>query len=259
MDKNLLRHIYKPSPCLGKDEVNAYLSGRLSGENLRRVENHLLDCPLCSDAVEGFESAAVPAGEEVEDFSSFKKKLELSSGGNIRHLTPYHTLRRSIAVAAVFALAVVAYWSFFHSPEGSELYKQYYTAYENDIPLNLRSSDSAQLLNLAFVQALNNYSQGQFSTSVSLFEEVLNTEPDNIPARFFAGLAYLETNQPDKAAECFTAVSGKRGNYSRQAAWYLILTHLKKNEKEEAKTLLDRFKQTGGYKSKEAAELKAKL
>ena len=72
MDKNLLPNIFMPSQCLAGEEVKAYLDGSISEEGRRRVENHLLDCPLCSDAVEGFELVDTAEVGMVEDFSSFK-------------------------------------------------------------------------------------------------------------------------------------------------------------------------------------------
>ena len=259
MDKNLLHHIYQPSPCLGKDEVRAYQEGKLAGGNLRRVENHLLDCPLCSDAVEGLKLYLPSPGLDLKHFSVFKKNLEASRGGVIRKIDPYRVMKRAVSIAALFAVGLFAYLSFFQSPDGEKLYQQFYTAYENDIPLNLRSTDSAQLLSPVFEKALNSYSLGQFAASIPQFEETLEGDPGNITARYFAGLACLENNQPEKAAGYFENVAGTSGTYAQKASWYLVLARLKMGEMDKARALLDEYVKRGGFKAREATELLDKL
>ncbi len=260
MDKNLHLDIFKTSTCLGREELDAYLHGRLSGAALRRVENHLIDCPLCSDAVDGLEESAAFGVAQLEDFSSFKKKLHQPSGGVIRKLNPYTLLKRSVSVAALLALGMFAYFSLFKS-SGSQLYEQFYTSYQNDIPLNSRSTDSAQLISPSFERALNSYSTGNFSASIPAFEETLKEEPDNAAACFFAGMACLEANQPEKAVSHLQKVKDQSNGYSQKAEWYLILAHLKSGDKAGAKSLLETYLSRSGdiFKADEAARLLKKL
>jgi hypothetical protein len=46
--------------CLSKQDVELYLSGRLSADQERKIELHLSECELCSDAIEGLHSAQIP-------------------------------------------------------------------------------------------------------------------------------------------------------------------------------------------------------
>lgn len=52
---------YRPlpaDPCLTQDQLFGYLDGRLSPVEMHAVEKHLLDCPFCSDALEGLEKVS---------------------------------------------------------------------------------------------------------------------------------------------------------------------------------------------------------
>ena len=49
-----MEKLFSSSKCLGQDEIQKYLKEQLTNQERFRVENHLLDCPLCTDAVEGF-------------------------------------------------------------------------------------------------------------------------------------------------------------------------------------------------------------
>jgi hypothetical protein len=53
----MINNIFKASACLTEAELKAYISQKLEGEELHRVECHLLDCELCSDAVEGLSTS----------------------------------------------------------------------------------------------------------------------------------------------------------------------------------------------------------
>lgn len=45
----------KESGHLGRNELPGCAEGKITGNNLHRIEKHLLDCELCSDALDGME------------------------------------------------------------------------------------------------------------------------------------------------------------------------------------------------------------
>jgi hypothetical protein len=257
MNGNILHKLYETSPCLSEQEVRDYLAGKSSGAGLHRVENHLLDCPLCSDAVDGAELAGLSALPVLENFSSFKKKLPELQEAKIRRLTPGKILARAAAIAAVVVLGAVAYLNLGQAPSGEKLYAQYYSFYENDIPLT-RSGDTAAL-NPAFSTALNDYSSRRFSQSIANFEKAIEEEPDNDAAYFFAGMACLEAKEWDKACQHLDGARKSGGAYASKAAWYLALAYLKIGKREEAKQVLEEFAKNGGSKAGEAQALMAKI
>lgn len=260
MDRTLHRHIFQPSTCLKPEEIQAYLNGSLGRDASRRVENHLLDCPLCSDAVDAFEEMGSAKIHAFEDFSDFKKKLPLSADtANIRQLPPSPMLKRLASVAAVLVVGMVGYFGLFRTPSTESLYHSYYTFYESDIPLNTRAVEGMSSLNPAFVQALNLYEDRNFPAAAEQFEAALAKEPSIESAHFFAGMAYMEAGQFEKAIEHFAPISRGAGMYARKAAWFSILAHIKLGKKAEAKALLEDFSQQGGYMMTEANELKEKL
>lgn len=54
-----MKPIFQIHQCLSEENIKGYLTNRLSEEERFRVENHLLDCPLCSDAVDGYAAMEV--------------------------------------------------------------------------------------------------------------------------------------------------------------------------------------------------------
>ncbi len=258
MDGNLQQQIFKPTPCVSHEELRQYLGRRMTREGLRRVENHLLDCPLCSDAVDGCEESGSHLTDDLEDFDSFSKKLPGQSTATVRQLQPGGYFRQAAAIAAMLVVGAVAYFSYAKSPSGPQLYAQYYTAYENDIPISLRRPGLSDV-DPNFGQALTAYNQRQFSQANMLFERALQQQPDNEAARFFAGLSYLESNQTGKASAYLGTVANSTGVYAKKAAWYLILSDLKAGKKAEAKARLDKFIEAGDYMVNEAKGLREKF
>ncbi len=258
MDGNLQKLTFKPAACVSQEELRQYLSGDMNRQGLRRVEDHLLDCPLCSDAVDGFEASGEHATDDVEDFDSFRRKLPLTSTDNIRQLQPGSGLRRAIAVAAVLVVGAVAYFSFSQAPTGPELYAKYYDNYENDIPVSLRRPGLSDV-DPNFAQALNSYTEHKYSQANMLFGRAIQAQPDNEAARFFAGLSLLESNQTEKASSYLSTVANGTGVYAKKAAWYLIMCDLKADNKASAKERLDKFIETGEIMVVEAKSLRDKL
>ncbi len=53
MKKNI-HNIFDKSACLTYREIENYISGDMTKDEIRRVELHIADCPMCSDEVEGY-------------------------------------------------------------------------------------------------------------------------------------------------------------------------------------------------------------
>ena len=258
MGKNLLQHIYRPSKCLAEAEIKGYLAGSIKAEGKRRVENHLLDCPLCSDAVEGFEQlgATHPQFHLLEDFSTLTQKLAPQEGGKIRRLTPGKVLLRA---AAAVVILLVSYFTLLQSPSGDQLYSQFYSSYQNDIPLDMRNGGEVSTLNPVFEGALKHYASGRFAESLPLFEEALRSEADSDAIRFYAGMAALETNQFEKASGFFASFKNHQGGYAQKAHWYQALVAIKLGDKETAKNILDGLIAKGSFNEAQAIKLRSKL
>ncbi len=257
MNKNILNDLLNTPGHINEDELNAYLSNHASADVRHKVENAMLDNDLFSDAVEGYQEMGLSAVPALENFSEFKKKLPApAEGAKIIQLTPVQKLMRVAAIAAVFLLGVLIF-NGLRSSTPNSLYTDFYTHYENDISLTRRGD--ADGLNKDFKAALGFYAVGEFAEAVTGFEKALLAEPANDAAHFFTGMAFLEMNRFEDAIAHLTVVKNNNNNYARKAYWYVILAELKTGDKEMAKSLLDEFVKTPGFKLEEAKELLKQL
>jgi hypothetical protein len=91
-----LIHILDHSACLSRRQVRDYLAGAMEQEEQHAVELHLIACPLCGLAMEGFESrpadaavslAGLNAGFLKEHFDKLVPQIHLNS------MSPAHALQ----------------------------------------------------------------------------------------------------------------------------------------------------------------------
>lgn len=256
MNKNILNDLLNSQGHLQEDELSAYLSGKASSATRKKVENAMLDNPLYSDAVEGYQEMGLSNVPALEDFSDFKKKLPTVDEAKVVPMNLKRLLSRVAAVAAVVVLGFFAY-SNLQPATPDSLFASYYTSYDNDISLTRRGH--ADGLNKDFKKALGHYAVGEFNESIPVFGQALATEPNNVAAHFFAGMACLEMHQSDAAIKHLDMVKNSDSVYAGKANWYSILATIQSTDTAKAKTMLQEYVQGKGYKMKEAKALLEEL
>ena len=111
--KRSIAPLFNPSGCLTLKAIRHCLEGSLSGEDQKRVMDHLDTCILCRDAVDGLAKAPHPGAVSREIYTINRQILEKTSGASSgRSLTPAQkTLIRKVwtyaAAASVILLASI--------------------------------------------------------------------------------------------------------------------------------------------------------
>lgn len=97
-----LKNIMQEQTCLTRNEMQDYIAGRLAGNRLRRVELHLADCELCSEAVDGLRLLT-----ETETNESLIK-IDNRISNRLKE-TPVLIIlmKRAMAVAAVLVVVII--------------------------------------------------------------------------------------------------------------------------------------------------------
>ncbi|MGD1844133.1 MAG: tetratricopeptide repeat protein [Salibacteraceae bacterium] len=71
--------LFEPGSCPDGDQLRAYAQQTLAPEAQHALERHLLDCPLCQDAVEGFALVPVSASA-IEELRSEAQHIAMAGG-----------------------------------------------------------------------------------------------------------------------------------------------------------------------------------
>jgi len=259
-----MEDIFTTSKCLSVDQIKNYLSAQLGDEEQYQIENHLLDCELCADAVEGYANHF-----NFEEDSQIVEKLEKAIEEKIpAKVTPVRTMERrfswnNIAVALALLILSTAGFFYWNANQQKDLYASYFESYESNALVALRSTGddaNAQAVNVDLKQGLLLYQDKAYQKSISHFENYFQSNKENSQANFYAGMAYLETGDLPKAIQQLSKVRLNDEQSYEDATWYLILANLKKEDYTEVQFLLgDLLKIKDGFYYDRANQLKKDL
>jgi len=254
-----MKEIFETTSCLSFDQIKLYVQGKLNSKEQYKVEEHLSDCELCSDALEGYastnnlqqaetilEKTTWPSKDQKED-STPAKVIPISKE---RHITPMFLKVAAVLIGLIGSLALFSILSSENS--------NYDNLIVASLPVYDASSrnDSAAISTEPFYKALQLFDRKAYTESSSLFQQHLTGNPQDKAAIFFQGVAFLKSGQTNKAIKNLEQVYLDRtSGYYLDATWFLALAKLKKGDKTRAKSLLMTLSQVGNYYNKRASEL----
>ncbi len=248
MEKNKL--VFQPTNCLSQAEIRQYLIGDIDENSRYRVENHLLDCPLCAEALEGFsQESSLDPEKEIEDL---KSAVIRKSKSNTQPLSAiFWTMNRIAAVLLflVISAAVIIYWN---AQSSEKTFLADFQSSKDLIEIVRGGEDSAAEYN----EGIELYRNEYYQESLFFFENLLEVQPENSTAHYFSGLSAMKLGEMEKAIENLTYARINSEKHYEAATWHLALANLGLEKIEETKALItDLLKIEGGFYSEKAENL----
>lgn len=255
-----MENLFESSKCLTKDQMKGYLQKQMNKEKQIEVERHLVDCALCSDAIDGYTNHYnFESDETFENLDGFLKEKEQMMMKKTVKLEPRKTASfNRIAASILLFLIPISGFLYWNSNSSDRIFDDLHTSAENSNPIS-RSELSDEPYNEMIATAETFYKQKDFESSAHLYSEYLKKNPENPKANFFAGASFLEINQIDKAIEQLTIARMNSAAFYEEATWLLILANLKNKDADEVKALasdLLNLKDGTRYREKVNAVLK---
>lgn len=232
---------------MSKREIKQYVRGSHTGPQAHRIERHLLECPLCATAVEGYESTGFTEADEaaleaIRQPPFFRRKRMISRGRI-----------NWAAAAALLILSALAIWQYREATRHQQLFAQHFQAAQPNY-LNFRSA--ARVGPFAekpdFKTAAQLYQAGRYAESITFFERSLEAHPSDPQIQFLFANALLGAWHPDRAKPLLQELQGY-ASHAQEASWYLALAHLQSAEPDSAVAILKQTPLSGpiGLKSDE--------
>jgi tetratricopeptide (TPR) repeat protein len=104
----------------------------------------------------------------------------------------------------------------------------------------------------ALAQAFKYYKENDFNNALKFFNSLEN----QITARFYSGVCYIELEQFDQAIESFNYVINDNDNlFVEQADWYLGLIYLMDNQKNRAIEQFEKISKEDSFYASQASEI----
>lgn len=221
---------WKTGACPPGEMLISYVRGELTPDERFRVEDHLLDCPLCESTVAAFIEQGIPDAAQVERLNSppaatFKTR--------IRRLWPYLT------AAATILFLLIAYWGFRQGTYHERLFVKYFNpqpryGYEQQraatAPNNRRNE-------VVLDQAITYHEQKQYELSLIAWRAYLAFDglPNDFRPYLYAATAALATGNDEEAAYFLDQLPpNAKDAFGEEVHWYRSLLSLKQNGPSEA-------------------------
>lgn len=248
-----MKSFFKERSCLSVQELQGYAANQLSPKQTHEVEAHLLSCPLCADAVEGYTHHSF-----TEEDEAALKELEEAEIPTRRERGTRVWINRAAAILLLIigAYAIGEYRSETrHHALFAEFYEPLPPGY-----LSLRGAEATNPLKDKpdLQAALEWYEGGGYEESVVFLENYLDEVPGDEQARMLMASALLGNWQATRATDILHQLERSDAVPPGDLYWYLILAHVQNNQLDSALTLLSQV-EFRGERAAEAAALETKL
>jgi len=237
-----MNEILTNSACLNPEQIRNYLNEDIDKDQRFDVENHLLDCPLCTDAVEGFANSQNHKLEELPtlDFLNAAEVSEVT--------TPAPAIVKKLSTRRNWAMRIAASLLLLSIPLGSYLYWQSneteriiaanFVEESNPLIGALRSGNNSLITGTTLQNGLNAYQNKEFDVSLNILSNVLNTEPNNVLANYYSGMSAAKLKNWPVAERQLKITRINAPDYYDEATWQLIAVYLSQDKMKEADNLL---------------------
>jgi len=225
------------------EKIEKYLDRELKAEDIRNIEDQMKNDPDFAKEVQLNKELSQAIMEKdvmnlrrsmqsIHEKHNNRRKL---AGKVIKLFEEKTYATTSIAAAIVLALVVGALMIFGVQNQPAEnLFASYYQP--DEAVMIVRSGSNPEDIDLK--EALLAYHEKNYDNAIAL----LDKQNNNILAKYYLGLSYLETDKINNAITTFKAIIDHNNNlFVEQAEWYLALCYVKNDQEAEAKIWFEKI------------------
>ena len=244
---------------LSDETIALYAEAMIDQERLRDISEadlkHVDSCPQCKlEIIELYE--IIKDDDRIRETidEKIREKTYLLPEKKSRRILRSINKKRvywisSVAAIIVILIAVAAYY-FISSPLTNEqIFKEYFTPYQNVVTVKGKNND---LLSKSMLY----YDIQQYDLAIKNIRSVLVKNPGNQDATFYLGNCYLAQGKASLAKQKFIVLSSDTASkYYSPATWYLAMAVLLDNDMESAQQLFLQIKSSGNFYAVQAAKI----
>jgi TolA-binding protein len=174
-------------------------------------------------------------GAEIR--SDERKKTGLSKS----LITRYTSLAAAAIIGAVFLIR-----SLLPSNDPQKMFSKYYEPFKAVYTIT-RSTGASE--SESFNKAIGSYKAGDYKAAAAGFSEAMLNGPESYSAGFYLGITELELGNYNKAIDLLGGVVNLKGEYTKEATWYLGLVYTKSGNKIKASECFELLARSPGFYS----------
>lgn len=243
------------------DDISRYADGLMETEELQAFEAALTEdsdlqkqLALYKEAEEKLKRhiASEKGEEELKiTLQGMRKEFFSSSAAGTTPAVRAKVVKLLWRKVAITAAAAVLVALFVWQPwQGEDLYTKY--AATEMVSSVERGSHTDSLLD----KATTAFNAKEFTSAATWLYEVVEAQPENSFARFYYGVSLMQTGKTELARGAFTMLSKGSSAFKDEAVFYMGLSYLKDNDKENCKKWLQQVPAGSGSYEKAQQLLK---
>lgn len=180
------------------------------------------------------------------------QKLEAVSVVPSQKKTSSRRIFKRVGMAASIALAItLGYVLLFNRTDPQAIFVQYYAPYYNVLDGTERSMEDER-----GDLAMRLYDQQRYEEAVKVFDTALTKNPDNINLQFYKALSLMSIGQADSAiVQLQQVLENTQDQWYEPARWYLGLAYLQSGQVNQAKGIFIAIKASDDSYSERAIEI----
>ncbi|MDN5200704.1 tetratricopeptide repeat protein [Fulvivirgaceae bacterium BMA10] len=228
--------------------IEKYLSQEATAQEISVIEKRLKEDKAFAERLSIFQTLKQGNEMDIEGFRSDlddiyrdydqqpqeeAKVIQL----NTHRKRSFYWIAAAVSILLLSTVYLIINQASVSSPQ--DLYAAHYTT----PPENISTRDEQDDHLVAAIQA---YNVNDFKKALEEFEIFLSTNQNHIGAIFYQGICELELGKTDDAIEHFNTIINEGDSvYLNSAKWYLALSYLKADRKQEAIKTLEDIKDSG--------------
>ena len=240
-----------------KDYIQPFLDGELSREELDKISKELESNAVLAEDIKLYRE--VDQAIKEQDVMDLRKRLNIihnSLDGKVRQPKYVPRYKKVLSYAAIASVAVLISVGVFYKLNNRKLSDEKifenYEPYEVTMVYRSADTDARKMLNLA----MQKYEARDYKTAISLFEQILNKDPEDLKAELYSGISNMEIQRFSEANRSFNKIINHDDNlYVEQAEWALAFSYLMNGNRKESKDLFNEIANKDGYYQEDAQEI----
>ncbi|MEL6141483.1 MAG: zf-HC2 domain-containing protein [Bacteroidota bacterium] len=216
--------------CPPGELLRDYVANRLDPATRHRVEDHLLDCPLCDSAVQGFALYGVEESEEGVPVMAERQLLDdlplAKEPSSIRWVLTW------VGAAAAVCLFALGYWSYWSQTKNERLFAAYFDP-QPRYGYTRQRTLSTGLEDDVLAQAIRYHDQENYRASLTAWRNYFAAEPlpNDFRPYLYAATAAMETGRFKEANQFFAQIPpDPGGSLGEEVNWYRALAILQQGD-----------------------------
>ena len=232
------------------EEIEGYIYNQLSDDQLLSFETELSENKDLQSEINLIRSIDLAINENdvmqlrgsIQNIAgqiASEKQTERSFVGKFK---ARKILYAAVAASLVIMLSISGLLS--RQSSQDELYQKYYTTYQSTGINRSASLTTDQKLS----EALQKFDNQDYETAISLLQEVIGRDQNNMVGHFYAGVSHQETGKYQTAIHEYETVMIDKDNlFVEQANWYIGLCYLQTSENKKAYTQFKKIAKNEGF------------